>query len=211
MRIVGVVNDVKVDHLRSRPERQLYVPLTQFPSSTLGFVARIDGNLATMASAIRDTIWAVDRDQPISSVEPLESLIATVNAGYRVITKLMVFFGALAMLLGGIGIYGVMSQLVSQRTHEIGIRTALGASRTQVMAMVIAQGLNLTVLGVALGVLWALGITRLLATMLYQVAPNDPLTFVVVPLVFAVVGTVACSIPARRAVNVDPLVALRYE
>jgi len=209
--IVGVVRDIKMYYLRSRPERQMYVPLAQFPSATLGFVVRTAGNSTTMATAIRDTIWAVDRDQPISSVEPLETLMAIVDAGNRVLTKLMVFFAALAMFLGVIGIYGTMSDLVSQRTHEIGIRTALGASPLQVMGMVIGQGLKLALIGVAVGVLGALGATRSLATILYQVAPNDPLTFIAVPIVFAVLAAAACYVPARRAMRVDPLVALRYE
>lgn len=209
--VVGVVKDIKMYQLRPRPERQIYVPLAQFPSVTLGFVVRTTGNSATMATAIRDTIWAVDRDQPISSVEPLETLMAIVNTGNRVLTKLMVFFGALAMFLGVIGIYGVMSDQVSQRTREIGIRAALGASRRDVIAMVIGQGLKLTSMGIAAGVLLALGVTRLLATWLYQVKPSDPLTFIAVPVVFAVVAGAACCIPARRAMKVDPIIALRYE
>src|SRR5437660_4117231 len=204
--IVGVVNDIKMYQLRPRPERQMYVPLAQFPSATLGFVVRTAADSATMATAIRDTIWTVDRDQPISSVEPLETLMIIVDAGNRVLTKLMVFFGALAMFLGVIGIYGVMSNLVSQRTHEIGIRTALGASQPQVMAMVIGQGLRLTLIGIVIGVLGALGAARTLATMLYQVTPYDPLTFISVPSVFAAVAAAACSVPARHAMRVDPIV-----
>jgi putative ABC transport system permease protein len=209
--IVGVVNDVKMYQLRPRPERQMYVPLAQFPSSTFGFVVRTSGDSTAMATAIRDAIWAVDRDQPISSVEPLETLIAVVDAGNRVITKLMVFFGALAMFLGAIGIYGVMAHLVSQRTHEIGIRIALGASPSQVMRMVVGQGLKLAMIGVGAGIIVALGTSRALVTMLYEVTPNDPLTFIAVPILFAVVALVACYIPARRGRRVDPLVALRYE
>jgi putative ABC transport system permease protein len=209
--IVGVVNDVKMYQLRPRPERQMYVPLAQFPSSTFGFVVRTSGDSTAMATAIRDAIWAVDRDQPISSVEPLETLIAVVDAGNRVITKLMVFFGALAMFLGAIGIYGVMAHLVSQRTHEIGIRIALGASPSQVMRMVVGQGLKLAMIGVGAGIIVALGTSRALVTMLYEVTPNDPLTFIAVPILFAVVALVACYIPARRGMRVDPLVALRYE
>jgi putative ABC transport system permease protein len=209
--IVGVVRDIKRYYLRSRPERQVYVPMAQFPSATLGFVVRTAGDSTTMATAIRDTIWAVDRDQPISSVEPLETLMAVVDAGNRVVTKLMVFFGALAIFLGMIGIFGVMSDLVSQRTHEIGIRTALGARPLQVLGMVIGQGLKLALIGVTAGVLCALGATRALATMLYQVTPNDPLTFITVPLVFAGVAAAACYVPARRAMRVDPMVALRHE
>ena len=209
--IVGVVRDIKMFYLRERPERQMYVPLAQFPSGTLGFVVRTAGNSAAMPTAIRDAIWAVDRDQPVSSVEPLETLMIIQDAGNRVLTKLMVFFGALAMFLGVIGIYGVMAHLVSQRTHEIGIRTALGASAPQVMGMVIGEGMKLALIGVAVGVLCALGATRPLATTLYQVTPNDPLTFVAAPVAFALVAAAACCIPARRAMRVDPLVALRYE
>ncbi len=209
--IVGIVSDIKMYYLRERPERQMYVPLAQFPSGTLGFVVRTAGNSAAVPTAIRDAIWAVDRDQPVSSVEPLETLMIIQDAGNRVMTKLMVFFGALAMFLGVIGIYGVMAHLVSQRTHEIGIRTALGASPPQVMGLVIGQGMKLALIGVAVGVLCALGATRPLATVLYQVTPNDPLAFIAVPIVFALVAAAACYVPARRAMRVDPVVALRYE
>jgi predicted permease len=209
--IVGVVEDIKMYYVRERPERQMYVPLAQFPSATLGFVVRTAGDSKAMPTAIRDTIWAVDRDQPVSSVEPLETLMVVQDAGNRVVTKLMVFFGALAVFLGAIGIYGVMAHLVSQRTHEIGIRTALGARPPQVMGMVIGQGLKLASIGVAVGVLCALGTSRALATELYQVTPNDPLTFIAVPILFAAVAVAACCIPARRATRIDPLAALRYE
>jgi putative ABC transport system permease protein len=126
-------------------------------------------------------------------------------------TKLMVLFGALAMFLGTIGIYGVMAHLVSQRTHEIGIRVALGASPVQVLRMVIGSGLKLAVVGVGVGIIVALGATRSLTTLLYQVAPNDPLTFIAVPILFVAVAVAACYLPARRAMRVDPMVALRYE
>jgi putative ABC transport system permease protein len=175
---------------------------------------RTTGDSTAMATAIRDAIWAVDRDQPISSVEPLENLIASVNTGDRLVSQLMVFFAALALFLGVIGIYGVMAHLVSQRIHEIGIRMALGASPAQVMRMVVGQGLKLVTIGVGAGILVALGATRALATMpymLYQVTPSDPPTFIAVPILFAVVALVACYVPARRGMRVDPLVALRYE
>lgn len=209
--IVGIVHDVKIYYLRERPGWHIYAPLAQFPSRTFGFVVRSSGDSAILATAIRDAIWAVDRDQAISSVEPLENLIAAVNTGDRVVADVMVFFSALAMFLGAIGIYGVMAHLVSQRIHEIGIRMALGASPAQVLRMVISQGLKLALIGVTVGLLVALGATRGLATELYQVTPYDPSTFIGVPLLFALVALAACYLPARRGTRVDPLVALRYE
>lgn len=208
--IVGVANDIKTYYLRERPGWHIYVPLAQFPSRTLGFVARTSGDLTTTATAIREAIWSVDRDQPISSA-PLETLMAVVNAGDRVTTKLMVFFGALAMFLGAIGIYGVMAHSVSQRIHEIGIRIALGATPSQVLRMVINHGLKLALVGITVGVLMALSATRVLSNQLYQVTPYDPPTFIGVALLFALVALAACYLPARRGTRVDPLVALRYE
>jgi putative ABC transport system permease protein len=208
--IVGLVGDIMRDHLRERGGWLMFVPVAQFPPSTLAFVVRSSADPKMIAAAIRDAIWSVDHDQPISSA-PLETLIAVVDAGYRVMTKLMVFFGVLAMLLGTIGIYGVIAHLVSQRIHEIGIRMALGAAPMQVLRMVIGSGLKLAVVGVAVGVVVALGATRSLTTLLYQVAPNDPLTFIVVPIFFVAVAVAACYLPARRAMRVDPMVALRYE
>src|SRR5438876_148553 len=138
--IVGIVNDIKMYYLRERPGWHIYVPSAQFPSRTFGFVVRSSGDPTIMATAIRDAIWAVDRDQPISSVEPLENLIAAVNTGDRVVADLMVIFSVLAMFLGAIGIYGVMAHLVSQRIHEIAFRMALGESPVHVMRMVLSQG-----------------------------------------------------------------------
>jgi len=209
--VVGVVRDIKMFYVRERAERQMYVPLASFPSATQGFVVRTAGDARAMATSISDAIWAVDRDQPVSSVEPLETLMLIQDSGNRTVTKLMVFFGVLAMFLAMIGIYGVMAQLVSQRTHEIGIRVALGASPALVLRMVIGQGLKLAMIGIAVGLLGALGATRLLATELYQVTPSDPPTFVGVTILFAVVAAGACYIPARRGARVDPLVALRYQ
>jgi putative ABC transport system permease protein len=209
--IVGVVNDVKMYQLRGRPQREMYVPLAQFPSPTLGFVARAAGNAQALPTAIRDAIWAVDGDQPVSSVEQMETLMATQDAGNRVLTKLMVFFGVLALFLCAIGIYGVMAHTVAQRTHEIGIRMALGAEPRKVMGMVVAQGLRLTAVGIVIGVGAAFAVTRSLAFTLYQVKATDPATFVGVALLFAVVAVAACYAPARRAMKVDPMVALRYE
>jgi putative ABC transport system permease protein len=153
----------------------------------------------------------VDANQPVSSVELLETLMAVQDAGNRVLTKLMVFFGSLALFLGAIGIYGVMAHTVAQRTHEIGIRMALGANPVQVMGMVVRQGMTLTLIGIAIGIVGAFGVTRTLGSMLYQVTTSDPATFMGVAILFALVAIAACYVPARRAMRVDPMVALRYE
>jgi predicted permease len=209
--VVGVVHDVKMYWARERPQRQMYVSLAQFPSATFGFVARTKGEDATIATAIRDAIWAVDRNQPISSVEELENVMGIMNSGDRTLTRLMLFFGATAMFLAMVGIYGVMSNLVAQRTHEIGIRAVLGASPRQMMGMVMGQGLYLALGGIGIGLFFALLAGRALESMLYQVSPSDPATFATVPVLFAMVAIAACGMPARRAMGVNPVIALRCE
>ena len=209
--IVGVVDEVKMYNLRGHAEREMYVPLAQFPSRTMGFVARTAGDPSGIGSAIRDSIWAVDGDQPVSSVEKLETLMAVQDAGNRVMMKLMVLFGLLALFLCAIGIYGVMVQTVAQRTREISIRMALGAEPGRVLRLVIAQGLKLALTGIVVGIAATFGTTGLLASQLYQVTTSDPLTFVGVPVAFTLIAAVACYVPARRAMRVDPMVALRYE
>lgn len=209
--VVGVVAGIKMYQVRARPERQMYVPVEQAPSKNLGFAVRTEGDMTPLPAAIRAAIWGVDADQPISGVDSFDTLMAIQDAGNRVVTKLMGFFGVLAAFLGAIGIFGVMAQTVAQRTREIGIRMALGAEPGRVMRGVILQGLKLTSVGIVLGILLALATTRWLAVMLYQVAPTDLFTFVGVPLGFAMVAAAACYLPARRAMQVDPIVSLRHE
>lgn len=207
--VIGVVRDVKTYQLRARPERQFYVPLTQFPSSTLAFVVRASVPSTRVVSDLEKSVWAVDRSQPVFSIEPLENLMAQANAGNRILTKLMIVFAVIAMFLGIIGIYGVMSDLVAQRTREMAVRTAVGATQMQLMGLVVGQGLTLTAVGAAVGVLSALAATRVLGKLLYQVRPNDPITFLVVPIGFAIVACAACCIPARKALRAHPILALR--
>jgi len=207
--VVGVVPDIKTWHMRQRPEAQLYVPLDQFPSSTLGFVVRTRANPTTMAAAVHNVIQSIDPDEPISSLEPLKNLMLVSDAGDRVMSKLMLFFGAVTLLLAAIGIYGVMSDFVSHRRRELGIRIALGGRPLQLLRMVIFQGMKTALIGIAVGVLCALGAARALAHLLYQVKPNDLLTFIAVPILFAAIAMVACYLPARRALDIDPTVALR--
>src|SRR5262249_34499241 len=134
--VVGVVANVKMYYLRAKPERQMYVAMAQFPSQTIAIVARTAGNAPALNTSMRDAIGGVEGDQPVSSIERMDTLVAVSNSGDRILTKLVAFFGLLSMLLGAIGIYGLTSQQVSQRTQEIGIRLALGASRGGVMKMV---------------------------------------------------------------------------
>ena len=209
--IVGVVNDVKMYQLRGHPERQMYVPLAQFPSHTLGFVARTTGARISVGDAIRNAIWAVDADQPVSAVEQLQTLISIQHAGDSVLNELMVSFGVLALFLCAVGIYGVMAHSVAQRTHEIGIRAALGAQRRDQIRLILGQGTKLALIGLALGIAAALGLTQFLRTFLFGINAADPATFAAVALLLTLVTLAACYIPARRAMRVDPMSALRHD
>lgn len=209
--IVGVVSDVKQFTLSDEPEPQLYVAAEQFPSAYMSIVARTSRRDPEIGASIRDAIWSVDSEQPVSNVRTLDDLITEQNTLMRTTTEAMSFFGALALLLGAIGIYGVMAHSVGQRIHEMGIRVALGANRADVLRLVLGQGLRLTIVGIALGLVGAAGATRALSSMLYRVAAFDPATFVAVAVLFSLVALAACYLPARKAMKVDPIVALRYE
>src|SRR6202167_638101 len=209
--IVGVVHDVKKNNLSDRPARQIYLAVAQFPSSYMSIVARTSRPVADLASAIRSAVWSVDADQPVSTVRTMDDLITERNTPNRIFTQMLGFFGFLALLLGTIGIYGVMAQAVQQRTHEIGIRMALGASSSSVIRMILAQGLKLACAGIACGLLAAAAVTRGMAAILSTVKSNDPLTYAAVAAFFALVALAACYIPARRGARVDPIVALRCD
>lgn len=209
--IVGVVHDVKKFTLSDRPERQMYVSAEQFPSRSMSVVVRTARPAPELAAGIRNAIWAVDGEQPVSEVRPLNDLITERNTPNRIMAQMVSFFAALALLLGAVGIYGVMAQSVQQRIHELGIRMALGASPAEVLRLILGQGLRLTFAGMAFGLLAAAAVTRGLAAILVNVKPNDPFTFIAVAVVFTLVALAACYIPARRAARVDPMVALRYE
>ncbi len=209
--IVGVVHDVKKFTLSDRPERQIYVSAAQFPNRYMSVMVRTPRQAPGLASGIRNAIWAVDSEQPVSAVRPLNDLITERNTPNRIMAQMVGFFGLLALLLGAVGIYGVMAHSVQQRIHELGIRMALGASPAEVLRLVLRQGLKLTFAGMAFGLLAAAVVTRGLAAILVNVKPNDPLTFIAVAAFFALVAAAACYLPARRASQVDPMVALRYE
>jgi putative ABC transport system permease protein len=209
--VVGVVGDVKQNQLNERPRRELYIPFAQSPGPYMSIVMRSAAVAGAPGNTIRDAVWAIDKTQPVSRVRLYADLIDERNAANKVLIELVAFFGFLAMFLGGIGIYGVVSQSVTQRFHEIGIRMALGGRPWQVMRMVVEGGLRLALIGVFVGLLASVAVSRILESLLYQVKTTDPLTFAGVAIVFLIVAAAASYIPARRAMRVDPIVALRHE
>jgi putative ABC transport system permease protein len=211
--IVGVVGDVKHFGLDLPEQPGLYSPYTQINpwKRWMTFVARTQSAPEVMTQAVKQQIWKVDPQLPVSKVKTMDDVAATSFAERRFNMLLLTLFAGLALVLAAVGIYGVISYAVTQRTQEIGIRMALGARRTDVLKLIIRNGLTLTLLGIVLGVGGAFGLTRLMSTLLFGVTPTDKPTFIAVSGVLVVVALLACYIPARRATKVDPLVALRYE
>jgi putative ABC transport system permease protein len=197
--------------LTKNPVSQAFLPLTQDPARGMGVVVRAASDPLTLAVAVRSAISSVDRTVPVFNVNTLDKQLHEQTAPVRFETTLLGLFGALAMLLAAIGSYGIMRYSVAQRTHEIGVRMALGAKRTDVLKLVVGQGFRLALTGVGIGLVGAEALTRFLSGLLYGVKPTDPLTFVGVSLLLIVVALLACYIPACRGARVDPMVALRYE
>ena len=210
MTIVGVVGDVR-NKPDMEPEPEIYLPYLQAGMPHMTLVVRTAGNPMHWAAAVRSQIASVDKDQPTHDLMTLEELQARSLTPRRVNMLLLGTFAVLGLALASVGIYGVVSYSVSQRTHEIGVRMALGAERGDVLKLVVRQGLRSVLIGTGIGVAGSLAITRFLSTMLFGVKPTDPVTFAIVSLVLLVVAWLACYIPARRATKVDPMVALRYE
>jgi putative ABC transport system permease protein len=192
---------------------EFYLPDTQYPwdLAPRHFIVRTAMNPTTVAAAIQREVAALDKDQPVSDFRTLEDVIGEAVGPQRFAMILLGGFAALALALASVGIYGVMAYSVSQRTHEIGVRMALGANRSNVLGMVVGQALELALVGAGLGLTGALGLTRLLSSLLYSVRPTDPMTLALVTLVLVGVSAFASYIPARRATKVDPMEALRYE
>ena len=210
--IVGVVGDTRDMALAVPPMPQLYLSYLQFENyGEMTLAVRTSSDPLDLAHAIERQVWTVDKDQPVADVMTLEGVLFKSVAEPRFRTLLLGIFAGLALSLAAVGIYGVMSYTVAQRTHEIGIRMALGAQRNTVLKLVIGNGLRLALIGVGTGILSALALTRFLASLLYGVKPTDPLTFAVVSLILTAIALLASYIPARRATKVDPMVALRYE
>jgi putative ABC transport system permease protein len=208
--IVGVVGDVKTDGLM-RDTLEAYAPFEQAPWGYLSIALRTRGETAGLAAALRQEVQALDPEMAVAQLRTMDEVLAATVSGTRFTLMLVGAFAALALVLAAVGIYGVMGYAVSQRTPEMGIRMALGAQPGEVLALVLREGLALTLGGVALGVMGALALTRYIEGQLFAVQPADPATFAAVAVGLAAVATVACYVPARRAARVDPLVALRHE
>jgi putative ABC transport system permease protein len=207
--IIGVVGDIRHQSLGGVPTATMYFPDIQ--SGMTNLVIRTKSDPMSVAAAVRKEIQAIDRDQPVAAVKPMTYWVEQSVATQRYRTALLGLFAVLAMVLAATGIYGVMSYTVAQRTHEIGVRMALGAQQRNVLKLVVRQGMTLAAIGVALGLLGAFALTRVMASLLFQVTARDPITFAVVAALLIAVAFVACFVPALRATKVDPLVALRYE
>jgi predicted permease len=206
--IIGVVGDAKYNSVHREIHPMVYVPLT---GGGAHFELRTATDPAALIPAVRDVVRRADSSLPIFRVETQKESIEHLLSKPRVIAQLSTFFAALALLLGCIGLYGLLSYEITRRTREIGIRMALGAEKRDVLRMVVGQGIKLALIGVAIGIAGALALTRFLSSLLYGIRPTDPLTFIAVSLILMAVALLACYIPARRASKVDPMVALRYE
>ncbi len=212
--IVGVVGHTKHEGLDADPRVQLYLPVDQtgrFGVGSLDFAIRTDGDPMRYVGAIRNAIRAQDRDLPMSRIRTLDELVEQSMGQRRLSMVLLGVFAGLALLLASLGIYGVMSYSVTQRTREIGVRMALGAARGTVLGLVMRQGMALALTGVVIGLVGAFALTRLIASQLYSVTPTDPVTFAAVSALLSGIALLATFLPALRATRVDPLVALREE
>ena len=209
--VVGVVKNVKRYGLDGKIKEQYYFPQSQSPQRNTYLLARSDGDPSRLTGSIREAIHEVDKDQPIYRVMTMEQVVSNSVLQKRFAMVLLGIFAGVALLLAAVGIYGVMAYSVTQRTHEIGIRMALGAQQKDVLALVVRQGMLMTGIGVAIGLGGAYLATKLMVSLLFGIGTHDPLTFVGIPLLLGGVALIACFVPARRATRVDPMIALRYE
>jgi predicted permease len=211
MTIVGVVRHVRYRTLEARSRVQLYWPEAQNPSNFMGLAIRAAGNPMSLAPAIQKTVLDLDAEQPVDRVLTMQELMADSLARRRLTLTLLAAFAGGAILLAALGIYGVTAYMVTQRQQEIGLRMALGASRSNVLGLVVGQGMSLMLAGLGAGLVLSLGLTWVLGSLLFSVRPYDPISLVTAAVALALVALIACSLPAWRATRVDPLVALRYE
>jgi putative ABC transport system permease protein len=211
LEIVGVVGDVRQLGLDAPPDPELFMPYTQWPSNEMALVLRTASEPSSLIPVVKKEIWRVDPDQPVADIKTMDELVSTEAAGRRFVLQLIGVFASIALVLAAVGIYGVVSYGTRQRTHEIGIRMALGARGRQILWLVAGQNAKWLLIGITTGVAGALALTRLLGAYLYAVRPTDPLTFAAVSLLLLAVALLAVNIPARRATKGDPMEALRYE
>ena len=209
--VVGVVGDAKQYDIGEPQRPQIYTAYAQNPHIFGTLVVRARVEPLSLAESVKKTVWSVDPEQPVWKVRSMETLLAGARGPARALSILIAIFAAVALMLAAVGIYGVMTYLVAQRTREIGIRMALGASARTVVAMVVGRGLALTLAATLLGIAGAAALTRTLATLLFGVGPLDPLTFAAAAALLGGVALLACYLPARRAARVDPVVALAEE
>jgi putative ABC transport system permease protein len=210
--VLGVVGRVKMEGLSQDSKRvQGYFPYAQIPGGGMTVIIKASGDPNQLIAAVRQQVKVIDPDQPIYSIRTMDEIRAESVAPERLNLTLLSIFAGIALVLAIVGIYGVMSYSVTQRTHEIGIRMAIGAQPRDLFRMVIAQGMMLALIGVGVGLVGAFALTRLMTTMLFGVEPTDPATFAAIAVLLTAVALVACYVPGRRATKVDPVVSLRYE
>jgi len=209
--IVGVVSDVRSIELNTEPAPEIYTAASQDTFTNMSFVLRTAIEPAGLTSAVRQAVQSVDKAQPVSDVRTMERIVSDAVTQPRFNLALLAVFSGIALILSAAGIYGVTSYTVSQRTHEIGIRMALGARARDVLKMVLGQGLRLIAVGIISGLIASFLLTRFLSSLLFGISATDTFTFAIVALILTGVALVACFVPARRAAKVDPMVALRYE
>jgi putative ABC transport system permease protein len=209
--IVGIVRDTRHESLSAEPYSQMYTVHTQFPARSLSLVLRASSDPMKLVSAIRGNVADMDKDLPLSNIRTMEQILAESLAQPRFNTMLITIFAVVALVLASVGIYGVISYSVSQRTHEIGVRIALGAQPGDIFKMVVGQGLKLALFGVSAGLAASFALTRVMASLLYEVQATDPATFAAIAVTLTAIALLASYIPARRATRVDPMISLRYE
>ena len=210
--VVGVVKDVRQLDLAAEPKPQMYLTYAQADFfAPRHLVVSTEGDPLALAGTVRKTVWEVDRDQPVSNVNTMEGVLSESIARQRFSTLLLGVFAGVALVLAAVGIYGVMSYSMAQRTREIGIRMALGAQKRDVLKLAVGQGLRLVAIGVGVGLVGAFALTRVMSSLLFGISATDPATLITISLILVAVALLASYIPARRAAKLDPLIALRYE
>jgi len=209
--IIGVVGDVKHYGLDKKEPMQIYLPESQYPRPYSTLIVHTSSDPKAMIAAVRSEILALDKDQAVYNIVTMEQLLADSISLRRFSMLLLMIFAGVALMLAGVGIYGVISYSVTQRTHELGVRMALGASRRDIIRLVVGQGMTMTLAGVAIGLVATFALTRVMESLLFGVSATDPATFIIIAVTLTCVALGACFVPARRATKVDPMVALRYE